>query len=76
MSLADFLPAHYVGSVATSIAFDGTRYFVGGYALNGVTGFDEAVLWVGVPAPATLGLLVGAELLAMHRRQRVSALMA
>jgi hypothetical protein len=58
LNLAQFLPPGYHGSQATSIATDGTSYYVGGFALNSASS-REAFLWVGpVPAPAGLTLLM------------------
>jgi hypothetical protein len=69
VNLGQFLPAGYHDSRATSIATDGTSYFVGGYAF-GPSGYPEAFLWTGpVPAPAGLTLLLGAGLIAVRRRR-------
>ena len=68
VSLAAYLPAGYVESTATSVAFDGQTYYVGGYATNVATNMHEAFLWVGVPEPAA-GLVVLAGMLGMRRRR-------
>lgn len=69
VNLQDFLPAGYVGSVATSVAeYDG-RIIVGGYAQT----FDhsEAFIWThDIPAPGTLPAL-GLSALVASRRRRV-----
>jgi hypothetical protein len=46
-NLAQHLPPNYGYSRATSIATDGARYYVGGYAENGLTLRNEAFLWIG-----------------------------
>jgi hypothetical protein len=74
LNLAQFLPAGYGDSYATSIATDGANYYVGGYAENLTTLHNDAFLWVGsVPAPGSLGLLAGAGFLASRRRRRTAS---
>jgi len=71
LNLGQFLPPGYYDSRATSIASDGSHYFVGGYATSPITGYSEAFLWVGtVPSPSALSLLAGAGgVLAIRRRR-------
>ncbi len=45
--LSQHLPAGYHNSVATSIATDGVRYFVGGYAERDNNNQTDAFLWMG-----------------------------
>ncbi|MEX2218958.1 MAG: hypothetical protein WD749_09380 [Phycisphaerales bacterium] len=68
LSLHQFLPAGYFSSVATSVAVENGTLYVGGYASTGFQ--QEAFLWTGpIPAPGTLGVLLGAGLLACRRRR-------
>lgn len=70
LDLSQFLPAGYFDSVATSIATDGSSYFVGGYGTSPTTGYRDAFLWVGsVPSPPGLALLATAGLLAVRRHR-------
>lgn len=70
MSLRPYLPPGYGISEATSVAFDGQYYHVGGWAVNTSTGRDEAFLWVGVPAPAGgLPLFAGLFMISVRRRR-------
>lgn len=71
INLGQYLPPVYGESVATCVAFDGERYYVGGYAV-GVAAGRRAFLWVGVPGPSTLALGTLA-LGAMGRRPRRGA---
>jgi hypothetical protein len=48
-SLHDFLPGMYASfSAATSVCQDGDTIYVGGWAENTATGYNEAILWTGV----------------------------
>ncbi|MEX2218957.1 MAG: hypothetical protein WD749_09375 [Phycisphaerales bacterium] len=68
ISLHQFLGPGYFQSVATSVVVDGGTLYVGGYATT--PSGDEAFLWTGpIPAPGTLGVLLGAGLLASRRRR-------
>jgi hypothetical protein len=71
--LGPYLPAGYQNSIATSVAFDGHEYIVGGYAENISTGNFQAMVWIGVPAPTSLTVLVaGGVALGVRRRGAVS----
>lgn len=67
--IGSLLPAGYYQSVATSIAEENGVFYVGGYARNSATGQDEAFLWTGAPAPATLASLAVAAAVASRRRR-------
>ena len=66
VNLGSFLPSGmFFQSVATSVTELNGVFYVGGYASLASTGDNQAILWVGVPAPgasaiALLGLLMGA----------------
>lgn len=70
MSLRPYLPAGYGISEATSVAFDGEYYYIGGWATNNTTHYEEAFLWVGVPAPGTVLPVLAAGALLVARRRR------
>jgi hypothetical protein len=58
----------YFEFITTSIVFDGTQYRIGGYGVNN-SGYPEAFLWVGIPAPgAATALALGLALAARRRR--------
>jgi hypothetical protein len=67
--LQSYLPPGYAYSAATCVAeLNGTCY-VGGYAVNAVTGNREGFLWVGtVPAPGTGAVSIA--LIGAGRRKR------
>jgi hypothetical protein len=69
--LDTFLPQGiYYQSIATLVAVVGDTVYAGGYASNGVRGYDEGFLWVGpVPAPGGLTLCACAGLFAMRRER-------
>lgn len=66
--LAPYLPPNYYASIATSVAELNGTFYVGGYAVNSITSFEEAILWVGVPEPAS-ALVLGAGLWLRRRRR-------
>ena len=62
--LAPFLPSVYYQSVATCVAEANGVFYVGGYATTTASpSHDEAFLWVGVPAPASMAAFLLAALL-------------
>ena len=68
-ALSPFLPSGYGQSIATSVATDGARFYVGGYARNLMTNRDEAFLWIGVPAPGSAWMLGALGILAAKRKR-------
>ncbi len=67
--LAPFLPPGYFQSTATCIAESNGTFYVGGYATSIATGQDEAFMWVGVPGPGPMTILLLAAPLATRRRR-------
>jgi hypothetical protein len=64
------IPLGFTSAFATCVEFYNGRYYVGGYALSGLGGYETAVLWTNVPSPSvtsTAVLLCG--LLAGRRRR-------
>ena len=62
INLGQFLPPGYGESVARAVAFENGHFYASGYAYNFAAGRDEAMLWVGVPAPGAMSLLGAAGL--------------
>ena len=69
VDLAQFLPSGYGASVATSVAELNGTFYVGGYAYRAGTLDREAILWIGIPAPASAPVLLAAGVLAWRRRR-------
>jgi hypothetical protein len=70
VSLLPFTPAGYGQSVATSVSQQGSVFYVGGFARNLSTNQDEAFVWIGVPAPGTVGAFGAAGVVSMRRARR------
>lgn len=68
LDLAQFLPAGYSQSNATAVAEVNGQVYVTGWATR-IGGNDEAFVWVGVPAPATLAAMLGGLVLSLRRRR-------
>jgi hypothetical protein len=69
VNLGSFLPPNFSYSVATSVFEQNGTFYVGGWGQQSSSAPQEALLWVGVPAPSELAVLGVAGIWAARRRR-------
>ena len=67
VDLQQFLPSNFIGSEATGIDSNGD---IVGEGFDGITSFPEAIVWIPVPEPTTLGAMCLTIPLGLCRRRR------